>query len=158
MKFKHIYLGLCGTVCAAAIGIWASTPYFDYTINLTHSLPGTLYVVHKGGQFKKGDIVAFRWHGGATYPRGTTFIKRAVGTSGDVVKRDGAAFWVNDQYIGIAKPKSKAGVPLAPAAGGVIPQGEYFMATPSPDSLDSRYSLTGNIKQSEVIGKAYAIF
>lgn len=158
MNTKKIYLGLCGTVFGVAAGLWALTPFFDYTINLTHSLPGTLYVVHKGGEFKKGDLVAFRWHGGATYPSGTTFIKRAIGVPGDVVKRNGSAFWVDNHYIGLAKPKSLAGVPLSPASGGVIPSGEYFMATPSPDSLDSRYSLSGNIKQSEVIGKAYAIF
>ena len=158
MNVKRIYLGLCGTVFTVAMGLWVSTVDLTYTINLTHSLPGTLYVVHKGESFGKGDLVAFRWRGGATYPRGTTFIKVVTGMPGDVVKRDGDRFWVGDQYIGVAKPKSKAGVPLTPATPGVIAQGEYFMATPSPDSLDSRYALTGNIKQYEVIGKAYAIF
>lgn len=158
MTAKRIYLGVCSAVLALAVGAWASTATWTYTINLTRSLPGTLYVVHKGENFSKGDLVAFRWHGGATYPSGTMFIKRAVGTPGDTVRRDGAAFWVNDQYVGIAKQVSKAGVPLTPATPGVIPRGEYFMATPSPDSLDSRYALSGNVKEHEVIGKAYAIF
>jgi conjugal transfer pilin signal peptidase TrbI len=158
MNARGIYLGVCSAVLVLAVGVWTTTATWTYAINLTHSLPGTLYVVHKGAHFAKGDLVAFRWHGGATYPPGTLFIKQAVGTPGDKVRRSGAALWVNDQYVGLAKTVSKAGVPLTPAEPGVIPQGEYFMATPSPDSLDSRYALSGNVKQSEVIGKAYAIF
>lgn len=104
------------------------------------------------------ELIAYRWHGGATYPAGTTFIKRVAGVAGDTVKRAGSAFWVNDQYIGTAKPFSKAGVPLQPAQEGVIGAGEYFVSTPNPNSLDSRYALTGNVKQAEVIGRAYEIF
>lgn len=158
MNAKRLYWGVCGGFFAAAALAWASTPYLDFTINMTSSLPGTLYVVHKGGAFKKGDLIAYRWHGGATYPAGTTFIKRVEGIPGDTVKREGAVFWVNEHYIGWAKPKSRAGVPLTPAAGGAIAPGEYFVATPSVDSLDSRYALSGNIKAAAVIGRAYAIF
>lgn len=158
MKAKLIYWTVCaGVFCAAGLAA-ASTPWLDYTFNLTNSLPGTLYVIHKGGEVKKGDLIAYRWHGGATYPTGTTFIKRVAGVAGDTVKRVGSTFWVNDQYIGTAKPYSKAGVPLQPAQDGVVGTGEYFVSTPSPDSLDSRYSLTGNVKSAEVIGRAYEIF
>ena len=142
----------------AAVLVLATTPWLDFSINLTKSLPGTLYVIHKGSGFTKGDLIAYRWHGGATYPAGVTFIKRVVGVPGDTVKRAGTAFWVGGQYVGVAKPKSKAGVPLTPAAEGVIPAGEYFVATASPDSLDSRYALSGNIKEAAVIGRAYEIF
>lgn len=158
MIAKRLYLGACYGFFAFATLAAASTPYLDFTINMTHSLPGTLYVIHKGASVVKGDLVAFRWHGGATYPAGTIFIKRVMGVPGDIVKREDKTFWVGGQRIGIAKPVSRAGVPLTPAIGGVIGAGEYFVATPSPDSLDSRYTLTGNVKQSEVIGKAYAIF
>lgn len=158
MKIKRLYLNLCGFVGVTGLAIGLSTIWLTYTINLTHSLPGHLYVIYRGAPVERGDLLAFRWHGGATYPAGTTFIKIAVGGSGDVVKRVGNAFWVNGRYIGIAKTRSKAGVPLTPAQAGVIPQGQYFVATPSPDSLDSRYALTGNIKQGDVLGKVYAIF
>lgn len=131
---------------------------FGFTENLTTSLNGYLYVHREGAPFERGDIIAYRWHGGATYPRGTIFIKRVVGMPGDQVRVEGDKVWVNDQFIGVAKPKSRAGVPLTPTAGGVIPAGEYFVATHNPDSLDSRYALSGNIKQFEVIGKAYEIF
>lgn len=158
MKAKRIYWTVCAGMFSVAALAAATTPWLDYTVNLTNSLPGTLYVIHKGSEVKKGELIAYRWHGGATYPAGTTFIKSVAGVAGDTVKRAGNAFWVNDQYIGPAKPFSKAGVPLQPAQEGVVGEGEYFVSTPHPNSLDSRYALTGNVKQAEVIGRAYEIF
>lgn len=158
MNGKRLYLGFCGGFFVVAALTWISTVWLDFTVNVTASLPGTLYVVHKGGQYRKGDLIAYRWHGGATYPTGVTFIKRLSGVPGDTVKRIGNEFWVNDQYIGLAKTVSKAGVPLVPSTAGRIPAGEFFVSTPSPDSLDSRYALSGNIKATAIIGRAYEIF
>ena len=158
MKIKRIYMAACASVFAVAVLAAVTTPWVDYTFNLTSSLPGTFYVIHKGGEAKKGALIAYRWRGGATYPEGATFIKRVAGVAGDTVTRADREFWVNGQYIGLAKTHSKAGVPLQPAQGGVIEAGEYFVSTPSPDSLDSRYALSGNVKQTEVIGAAYEIF
>ena len=142
-------------VCAAA---WASTLWFSVTLNMSHSLPGTLYVINKHSDVQRGDLAAYRWHGGAGYPRGTIFIKQVAGLPGDTVRRVDRAFWVDERVIGVAKPTSKAGRPLLPAAAGVIAPGDYFMATPSPDSLDSRYAVSGNIPLIDIIGKAYEIF
>lgn len=47
-------LGLAGVVC------WSINPWFDYSINLTHSLPGSLYVTHIGEPVTRGELVAFR--------------------------------------------------------------------------------------------------
>ncbi len=158
MNVKRLYGSVCLGILTMGVCAWAVTPWFTFTINLTQSLPGTLYLIHRGGAFKKGNLIAYRWHGGATYPAGVMFIKRVVGMPGESVRRAGATFWVNDQRIGEAKPQSRAGIPLAPAPAGVIPAGEYFVATPHPDSLDSRYALAGNVKRSEIIGRAYAVF
>ena len=158
MKAKCIYWTICAGVFAVGVLAVAASPWLDYTINLTNSLPGTFYVIHKGGEAKKGDLIAYRWHGGATYPSGATFIKRVVGVAGDTVKREGNEFWVDGQYVGPAKLFSKYGAPLQPANGGVIAAGEYFVATPNPNSLDSRYAMTGNVKSVDVIGRTYEIF
>lgn len=160
LRAKRAFLIYSAVFGLLMVGAWVSTAWFGigYTENLTESLDGNVYVFRQGAPFQKGDLVAFRWHGGATYPSGTIFIKQVAGVPGDTVKRVDAAFWVNSQYIGIAKPKSKAGVPLAPAPAGVIQLGEYFVATPSADSLDSRYALAGNVRDSQVIGRAYALF
>lgn len=158
MNVKRLYWIFCGGVGAVALLAWASTPYFDYTINLTHSLPGTAYVVQKGAAFGKGDLIAFRWHGGATYPVGATFIKRVIGLPGDRVSNKDGICQVNGQVIGQTKRFTRAGIALTPAREGTIQSGEYFVATDSPDSLDSRYALVGNVPQSSVIGRAYALF
>lgn len=151
------FSGVFGALCAA---IWVSSTWFGFglTENLTSSLDGHIYIYRVGVSFGRGDLIAYRWHGGATYPAGEIFIKPVVGMPGDLVRRAGTAFWVGEQYIGVAKSQSKAGVPLTPAAAGAVPAGEYFVATPHPDSLDSRYALSGNIKNAEIIGRAYAVF
>lgn len=157
---RWIYLSAFGAVCALSIGLWIASAGYGYglTENLTSSLNGHLYLHHKGEAFHRGDLVAYRWHGGATYPRGVTFIKQVIGMPGDLVRRVGNTFWVGEHYVGIAKPLSRAGVALEPAQEGVIGKDEFFLANPSPDSLDSRYALSGNIRRSEIIGRAYEIF
>jgi len=137
---------------------WASTLWLTVTLNMSHSLPGTLYVIHEHSGFQRGNLAAYRWPGGAGYPRGAIFIKQVVGLPGDTVRRVGTVFWVNGRAIGAAKPTSKSGRPLLPATAGVIAPGDYFMATPNPDSLDSRYAISGNIPLTDILGKAYEIF
>lgn len=158
MNAKRIYWCVCGGFCGLAILFATSTFYFTYTVNVTASLPGTLYVVQKDAAIHRGDLVAFRWHGGGGYPAGLVFIKQATGVAGDVVTRDGTTFQVNGVDIGMAKATSRKGMTLVPAQPGVIAPGQVFVTTPSPDSLDSRYRLTGNIAQQRILGRAYAIF
>jgi conjugal transfer pilin signal peptidase TrbI len=47
---------------------------------------------------------------------------------------------------------------LFPTEDGVIPPGHYFVATPNPNSLDSRYSIAGTVPQTAIVGEAYEIF
>ncbi|WGS45740.1 S26 family signal peptidase [Burkholderia sp. JSH-S8] len=155
---RFVIIGSCQWLALGAFVCWALTPWFDFSINLTQSLPGTLYVTLIGAPVKRGDLVAFYWRGGATYPQGVVFIKRVMGVAGDVVTVRNGAYFVNDTRIGVAKPRTRAGVPLAPARPGVIQPDSYFVATPHPDSLDSRYVLTGNVPRSAIQGRAYEIF
>lgn len=157
---SRAYLRFAALVGALAIGLWIGAAGYGYQVteNMTSSLDGHIYLHRKGTPFARGDLVAYRWHGGATYPAGTIFIKQVVGMPGDRVTRVGNAFWVGGRYIGVAKTVSKAGVPLMPAADGVVPEDEYFLANPSPDSLDSRYALSGNVQRVAILGKAYELF
>ncbi|KIP17260.1 peptidase S24-like family protein [Burkholderia sp. MSHR3999] len=155
---RFVIIGSCQWLALGAFVCWALTPWFDFSINLTQSLPGTLYVTHIGAPVKRGDLVAFYWHGGATYPQGVVFIKRVMGVAGDVVTVRHGVYYVNDTRIGVAKPRTRVGVPLTPARPGVIQPDSYFVATPHPDSLDSRYALTGNVPRSAIQGRAYEIF
>ena len=131
---------------------------FGLGVNVTESLPHTLYLIHKGESVHRGDFIAFRWHGGGPYPIGVTFIKIAAGVPGDTVSRIDRAYYVNGTYVGTAKSRARNGQPLALMATGVLGADEYYVSAPHPDSLDSRYRLTGWISSSDFLGRAYALF
>jgi conjugal transfer pilin signal peptidase TrbI len=144
----------------------------NYTIgyNLSPSLPYTLFLVHKGEAFEKRDLAAFRWHGGigkyhgkTPYREGMTFVKRVAGWPGDQlsINENREIVLNNFHVLGKAKELSLKREPLEVLQlpkDGVIPPGYYYMAAPHPDSLDSRYEMTGLIPHSAFIGKAYVIF
>lgn len=131
---------------------------FTFGLNASPSLPHTLYLIHKSATVERGDYVAFRWQGGGPYPAGVTFVKIVAGIPGDTVTRIDRQFFVNNLPVGTAKPLSRTGAPLEIGPTGVIPSGQFYVKAPHPDSLDSRYRLTGWIPQSQIIGKAYALF
>jgi len=132
--------------------------HYAFGLNATHSLPGTLYLIERGAPPQRGEHVAFRWAGGGPYPAGVTFIKVLAGQPGDTVARYGATFVVAGTALGQAKPASRRGEPLEPGPTGTLPEGRYFVFAPHPDSLDSRYALTGWIAREQIIGRARAIF
>ena len=131
---------------------------FVFGINSSSSLPVRVFLIHKGKQPARGQYVAFRWNAGTPHREGTTFVKILAGVPGDRVTRVDRNFFVNGQFVGTAKTHGLSGAPLEPAPGGVIPLGSYFVHASHPDSLDSRYRLPGLIAQSQVIGRAYALF
>ena len=148
-----------GLAYAAAVtgGAWFHSHY-ALGLNATHSLPGTLYLIERGALPQRGEHVAFRWAGGGPYPAGVTFIKVLAGQPGDTVTLDGATFSVAGTALGQGKPTSRRGEPLEPGPTGTLPEGRYFVFAPHPDSLDSRYALTGWIAREQILGRARAIF
>ena len=102
--------------------------------------------------------MAFRWQGGGPYPAGVTFVKIMAGMPGDTVTEADRQFFVNGIPVGTAKRLSRKGAPLDIGPTGSIPSGQYYVKAPHPDSLDSRYRLTGWISQSQIIGRAYVLF
>lgn len=146
-----------------AVAVIAFSRFFILTINVSDSLPGTLFLVHKGTKPQKGDLAAFRYNGGGPYERGVLFLKRTLGVPGSVVvARDSGdgfrEYFVDGQPAGRAKPFSKAGMPLQAGPIGTIPPGHFYMMAPHPDSLDSRYSLVGWVSESQIVGRAIVIF
>lgn len=157
---RNVFLGITGLVGGTAFVAWIAFAGYGYRFaeNLTTSLNGSFYVYKAGEPWKKGDYVAFRSNGGHGYPAGATFIKVVVGVPGDTVSRVDRAFSVGGHYVGLAKTHAKTGEALEAAQGGVIPPGEYFLATPNPDSFDSRYAEIGNVKDMHIIGRARELF
>jgi len=137
--------------------------YFTISINVSDSLPGTIFLVQKSVKPEKGDLAAFRYAGGGPYERDTLFLKRMAGIPGSTVTaRDAGGdyrdYFVDGQFVGRAKPLSKTGMPLKPGPEGIIPPGRYYMAAPNPDSLDSRYALVGWVDHEQLVGRALRIF
>jgi len=92
------------------------------------------------------------------YRRDWTFVKRVAGVAGQKVTLQGRQVFIDGKPVGYAKPRSLRGVPLSPIKEGVIPEGYVYAQAPHPDSLDSRYEVTGLIQTARVVGRAYAIF
>ena len=138
-------------------GLWFQCHY-AVGINCSPSLPYHAFLIHKGEAVAKGQFVAFRWAGGGPYPAGVTFVKIVVGMAGDHVTRIDRDYYVNDIAVGTAKTVSRKGVTLEPGPVGILPPGRYYVRAPHPDSLDSRYALTGWISEEQIIGRAYALF
>ena len=145
------------------VAIVAFGRYFTLTINVSDSLPGTIFLVQKGATPRKGDLAAFRYGGGGPYERGALFLKQILGVSGsEVVAHDVGKgyreYFVDGQSAGRAKPASKGRIPLLHGPVGIIPNGHFFMSAPHPDSLDSRYALVGWVSETELVGRAISLY
>lgn len=151
---KHWYYYVAPVVVALIFNQYAMIG-----INVTDSLKDKAFLTVKGNFTpERGDKISYRWHGGGGYPEGSMFVKIVRGVPGDVVSRKGQDFFINDEYVGTAKEISRTGKPLEAGPVGTIPPGHYFVSTPHPDSLDSRYAITGWIKQEAIRGKVHGLF
>lgn len=166
---RSLYRLLIGMVAIAALAVIAM-PFFSIGINLDHSLPGHVFLIHKDGTPPgRGQIVAFRFQGYEPYfPEGTTFVKILAGVPGDTVSamHNGCIEYrvnvtrtdPNGTLIGCAKPKARDGRELRPGPTGMIPDGEYAVRGTHADSMDSRYAAVGWVGRSQIIGRAWRIF
>ncbi len=132
--------------------------HYSLGLNVTESLPGHVFLIHHGESPGLGEYVAFRWPGGGPYPAGATFVKLMAGLPGDVVTQVDGSYFINDFPVGRAKDVDRQGHPLLPGPTGTIPPGTFYVLGTHPDSLDSRYALTGWVPQAQIIGRAYVLF
>lgn len=132
--------------------------FYMIGFNISPSLPAKAFIVERNSTPLKGDYISFIWTGDRYYRAGSKWVKIVAGVEGDVVTRQGRAFYVNGKYVATAKEYSLTNEKLQLGPVGVIGKGEFFVIGVHKDSLDSRYQNAGWIKQENVIGKAYAIF
>jgi conjugal transfer pilin signal peptidase TrbI len=124
----------------------------------TESLPNWAFMIDRHKlEPKRGDYFAFVAPPNRYYPPGFRFTKQVVGVPGDLVTVEGRTFSINGKRVGIAKTADKEGRPVEAAPPGIIPAGHYFVITPSPDSLDSRYRIIGLIPKSRLVGQAFPV-
>jgi len=123
-------------------------------LNWTDSLPGYLFLIRLGELPERGDLVEFRAPKNRFYRDGEKFVKVARGVAGDRIRRDGRDFYVNDQFVGPFIDVSPSGLPLLPGPTGIVPPDHYWVWTPHPYSLDSRYAEIGLIGRDRIVGVA----
>ena len=153
------------SAAALAVGLTALSSWRDrhaLLINASGSLPSWAFFIDRTKTPGRGDLVFFdpppsalltRHFGAHLRPFG----KRVFGIAGDAVTAHGRAFLVNGRVVAKAKVTSRRGEPLALGPTGIIPRGCYFVATPHPDSFDSRYAAIGWICRPRILGVGRAI-
>lgn len=140
--------------------VYALTPYRLWFNAVSKSLPGLVYLVELGTlPTRRGEAIAFIPPPNRFYPAGLKFTKLAMGLPGDVITRDPAnrRVFVNGQNLGQLQTSSSRGE-LLPGPVGVVPPDHYWVWTPHPQSLDSRYADIGYIPRDRVLGRAVRLF
>lgn len=132
---------------------------YSIAMNQSASLPGKVYLIHKGQTPKKGEIASFLWQCDPALCYGERIFTKIVrGVPGELVSRRGLDFYVGDELIGTARLKGKSGRPLKPKElgpeGHRLAPGEFFMWSPHEDSFDSRYENVWTARPGKMVGTA----
>jgi len=132
------------------------------TVVMGHSMEPTLsdqdnllvdklsYRLHDPRRF---DVVVFPYQ----YADKTYFIKRIIGLPGETVRIDDTgSIYINDELLMEAYGKEVIEDPGLARDGITLGADEYFVLGDNRnDSSDSRFVSVGNIKGSQIIGKAF---
>lgn len=149
---------------AVFLALWVFSMHFTFAFNMSDSLPGTMYIISKKvtdlDEFEKGEYIAYRWIGDKNlYANGTVFLKRVGAKPGDTIQRKGREFFNAGKSLGVAKQYSLTGDALeVNQFSGVVPERFFWSQADSPNSLDSRYELSGLIGAGQIIGKGHLVF
>lgn len=102
---------------------------------------------------KRFDVVVFPYQ----YADKTYFIKRIIGLPGETVRIDDTgSIYINDELLMEAYGKEVIEDPGLARDGITLDADEYFVLGDNRnDSSDSRFVSVGNIKGSQIIGKAF---
>lgn len=149
-------LWLCAIILAAG-GLrsahqWSQDHFI--LVNQTQSLPNWMFIVDKGTPPRKGDLVAFVPGPNPYYPDDLPFVKIVRGVAGDEISIEGVEIAVNGERLGAIKSLTGANPNVTAMDPGTIPEGQYFVWSPSPDSFDSRYKEIGYVENTRIIGRA----
>lgn len=144
---------------ALLFGYWAFSMKYEFNLNLSNSLRGTLYLVEKRSLPSRNDYAAFLYQSDFIYSKNARFLKRVVGVGGDTVESKNHQFFVNGKPVGTALPVTTTGLPIEESDfKGVIPPGHYYVMGDHPKSLDSRYKVVGLVSNQMILGRGYRLF
>lgn len=135
------------------------TPHMPLLFNWTPSLPYTIAHVQygNGAPFARGDYIVYSFNGDAQRRRpglhAQPFFKQIRGVPGDRITVTGHTVCINGIPVGVAKPATADGQPLAPIAAMVIPSGFYYVQGSHADSFDSRYRDSGLVRAHHILAR-----
>lgn len=134
--------------------------FYKIGINFTESLPYSVFLIIKDSkhEIKANDYVSFEWQSNTFYPQGLHFVKQIKGVPGDEVRLVDRKFYIGDEGLGYSKPVAKNGMLLTAGLTGTIPKDHFYVYAPHPDSLDSRYAITGWVSLAHIEGRAIPLF
>ena len=164
LSWRSAFLaGGCLTL-ALGLGSYAASRYrLGVDLQAHGCLDGTrLYLIDTfagAEDVRQGDLVAFRAQGiGVPVFEGQWFVKRAAGVPGDWVTVDPLHTRINGMCLadGLALAATLKQDLTAFLRHERVPVEHFWMLGETPDSFDSRY--WGFLPQTQVVGKAYALF
>lgn len=135
---------------------WCQSHYL--MINQSRSLPHIAYIVDVGTLPARGDYVAFAPGPNPYFPEDLPFVKQVRGIGGDPVEIIGPEIRVAGVSMGLSKVATGENSVLTTVQAGTVPEGHFFVWTPSPDSFDSRYKEIGYVGKDRLIGRARPLF
>lgn len=132
------------------------------TVVLGHSMEPTLSdndnlfvdkISYRFHNPKRFDVIVFPYQ----YADKTYYIKRVIGLPGETVRIDEkGAVYINDVLLEEGYGKENIKDPGMAIDGITLQDDEYFvMGDNRNDSSDSRFVSVGNIKRSQILGKAF---
>lgn len=148
------------SIALIAIAIFSLHYRYQYTLNLTESLPEKLFIIDTKDQahHSTGNYIGMAWKGGWGYPKNAVFVKIIAGQAGDKITVKDRFVFVNGELVGYAKPKNRGGIPLPTIQEQVIPPHKLFVKGSHMNSFDSRYADFGLIDEEQIIGHAHGFF
>ncbi len=151
--FKKAFRWTHGLAASFLVLIVLASFYFEIKVNVSRSLPHYLYLVQKKSTPLKGAFVAFY------HPLfAGLLIKRVEGVSGDQIEIRANNVYVGNRHICPLVDRNAQREVLRPIQYKAIPKGYYFVAGDHRKSFDSCYEAFGLVHQSQVEGRAWAIF
>lgn len=151
--FKKAFRWTHGLAASFLVLVVFASFHFEFKVNTSRSLPHYLYLVKKRNLPLKGAFVAFY------HPLfAGLLIKRVEGVSGDPIEIRASNVYVGNRHICPLVDRNAQREVLRPIQHKTIPEGYYFVAGDHRKSFDSCYEAFGLVHQSQVEGRAWAIF
>lgn len=127
--------------------------FFFVRVNLSQSLPYTLFLTQNCQNLKRGDYILF------THPVNNMRIgKEIIGLEGDTIAIKENHIFIGETDGGQLLEKSPSGQVMTPIHHKEIPQGYVFVRGNHEQSFDSRYEEFGLIPISAIQEKLCPIF